>query len=216
MDPFDKARKRLTHCVWHRAAAGRSLLFDLISDTMDLVDVLPKVKQAFDLPQTDLCSFKLCFLPLCSCCNYGTALRRGRQLMQAELHVHLEGTLEPEQMMHLAQRNNVLDQVPYSSVEEVRKAYNFKDLQSFLDLYYAGCAVLLTQQVGSATFRSETANIKLNLYGIQTLGSLASSSSLSSCEVGFTCSQFSICKANFMHKNLHLFCKTKSNQAALQ
>ena len=67
--------------------------------------------------------------------------------MQAELHVHLEGTLEPEQMMHLAERNGVLDQVPYANVEEVRKAYDFKDLQSFLDLYYAGCAVLLTQQV---------------------------------------------------------------------
>lgn len=67
--------------------------------------------------------------------------------MQAELHVHLEGTLEPEQMMHLAERNNVLDTIPYANVEEVRKAYDFKDLQSFLDLYYAGCAVLLTQQV---------------------------------------------------------------------
>ncbi|KAK9796712.1 hypothetical protein WJX73_009792 [Symbiochloris irregularis] len=67
-------------------------------------------------------------------------------LPKAELHVHLEGTLEPEQMMYLAQRNNVLDQIPYDSVEEVRKAYDFKDLQSFLDLYYAGCAVLLEQQ----------------------------------------------------------------------
>ena len=71
--------------------------------------------------------------------------------MQAELHLHIEGTLEPEQMMHFAQRNQLMSAVPFGTVEEARKAYNFSSLQSFLDLYYAGCAVLLSQEV-SHTF----------------------------------------------------------------
>ena len=70
-------------------------------------------------------------------------------ISQAELHLHIEGTLEPELMFELAARNNVLDKIPYESLEEVRAAYNFHSLQSFLDLYYAGCAVLITEQVGS-------------------------------------------------------------------
>lgn len=65
-------------------------------------------------------------------------------LPKAELHLHLEGTLEPELMFRLANRNGV--RLPYASVEDVRAAYEFSDLQSFLDLYYAGCAVLLTEQ----------------------------------------------------------------------
>lgn len=64
-------------------------------------------------------------------------------LPKAELHLHLEGTLEPELMMRLAERNAVT--IPYESVEAARAAYDFSDLQSFLDLYYAGCAVLLTE-----------------------------------------------------------------------
>lgn len=64
-------------------------------------------------------------------------------LPKAELHLHLEGTLEPELMMRLAERNAVTP--PYDSVEAARAAYEFSDLQSFLDLYYAGCAVLLTE-----------------------------------------------------------------------
>ena len=65
------------------------------------------------------------------------------QLPKAELHVHIEGTLEPELMFALAQKNNI--ELPYKSVEEVRNAYNFTSLQSFLDIYYAGANVLITQ-----------------------------------------------------------------------
>jgi len=63
-----------------------------------------------------------------------------RRLPKVELHLHIEGTLEPEMMFSLAAKHGV--SLPYKSVEEVRKAYNFHDLQSFLDLYYAGCDVL--------------------------------------------------------------------------
>lgn len=65
-------------------------------------------------------------------------------LPKAELHLHLEGTLEPELMFRLAQRNGVT--LSFGTAEELRAAYDFSDLQSFLDLYYAGCAVLLTEQ----------------------------------------------------------------------
>lgn len=65
------------------------------------------------------------------------------QLPKAELHVHIEGTLEPELMFALAQKNNI--ELPYKSVEEVRNAYNFTSLQSFLDIYYAGANVLITE-----------------------------------------------------------------------
>ncbi|MEI7613746.1 MAG: adenosine deaminase [Betaproteobacteria bacterium] len=67
-----------------------------------------------------------------------------RGLPKAELHLHIEGSLEPELMFALAQRNGVT--LPYASVEEVRAAYDFTDLQSFLDLYYAGAAVLQSEQ----------------------------------------------------------------------
>jgi len=63
---------------------------------------------------------------------------------KAELHLHIEGSLEPELMMALAARNRVV--TPFASVEEVRAAYRFTDLQSFLDIYYAGAAVLLTEE----------------------------------------------------------------------
>lgn len=65
-----------------------------------------------------------------------------RTLPKAELHLHVEGTLEPETMVRLAERNDV--ELPYASVDEVRAAYDFTDLQSFLDVYYAGMAVLRT------------------------------------------------------------------------
>ncbi|MFZ6645742.1 adenosine deaminase [Undibacterium sp. TJN25] len=65
-------------------------------------------------------------------------------LPKAELHLHIEGSLEPELMFALAQRNGVT--LPYATVEEIRAAYNFTDLQSFLNLYYAGAAVLLTEE----------------------------------------------------------------------
>jgi adenine deaminase len=64
-------------------------------------------------------------------------------LPKAELHLHIEGTLEPEMMFDLAQRNRV--QVPYADVDAVRQAYVFDDLQSFLDVYYEGCRVLVTE-----------------------------------------------------------------------
>ena len=65
-------------------------------------------------------------------------------LPKAELHVHIEGTFEPELMFAIAQRNQI--QIPYQSVEEVKQAYNFHNLQSFLDIYYAGANVLVHEQ----------------------------------------------------------------------
>jgi adenosine deaminase len=73
---------------------------------------------------------------------------RVRQLLasspKAELHVHIEGTLEPELIFALARRNGVA--LPNADVDALRRAYAFTDLQSFLDLYYAGCNVLRTEQ----------------------------------------------------------------------
>jgi adenosine deaminase len=63
-----------------------------------------------------------------------------RRLPKVELHLHIEGTLEPEMMFSLASKHGI--DLPYRSADEVRAAYNFSDLQSFLDLYYAGCNVL--------------------------------------------------------------------------
>lgn len=65
-------------------------------------------------------------------------------LPKAELHLHIEGTLEPELMLELAQRNGI--ELPYASAKEIRDAYNFHNLQSFLDLYHQGCAVLVTEK----------------------------------------------------------------------
>lgn len=65
-------------------------------------------------------------------------------LPKAELHLHVEGSLEPELMFELAQRNNVA--IPFASVEEVRAAYAFSNLQDFLDIYYQGMGVLHTEQ----------------------------------------------------------------------
>lgn len=67
-----------------------------------------------------------------------------RELPKVELHVHVEGTLEPELMFSLASRNAV--NIPYKNVEELRAAYQFNDLQSFLNLYYACTCVLQTEQ----------------------------------------------------------------------
>src|SRR6478672_8871589 len=67
-----------------------------------------------------------------------------RRMPKAELHIHIEGSLEPELIFALAQRNGV--QIPYASVEELRRAYAFTNLQSFLDIYYAGASVLITEQ----------------------------------------------------------------------
>lgn len=63
---------------------------------------------------------------------------------KTELHLHIEGTFEPELMFEIAQRNQ--KKIPYASVDEVKKAYKFNNLQEFLDIYYAGAGVLITEQ----------------------------------------------------------------------
>lgn len=65
-------------------------------------------------------------------------------LPKAELHLHIEGSLEPELMFALARRNRVA--IPFANVEAVRAAYNFSNLQDFLDIYYAGADVLRVEQ----------------------------------------------------------------------
>jgi adenosine deaminase len=65
-------------------------------------------------------------------------------LPKAELHLHIEGTLEPELMFELARRNGV--RVPYADPEAVRRAYRFSNLQSFLDVYYRACSVLIHER----------------------------------------------------------------------
>ncbi|MDQ3737227.1 MAG: adenosine deaminase [Actinomycetota bacterium] len=67
-----------------------------------------------------------------------------REIPKAELHIHIEGSLEPELMFEIAERNGVV--LRYASVEEVRRAYDFSDLQSFLDIYYEATQVLLHEQ----------------------------------------------------------------------
>jgi adenosine deaminase len=66
------------------------------------------------------------------------------RLPKCELHIHIEGSLEPELMFALARRNNI--RLPYASVEAVRQAYSFGNLQDFLDIYYRGMSVLITEQ----------------------------------------------------------------------
>ena len=63
---------------------------------------------------------------------------------KAELHLHIEGTFEPELMFKIAQRNN--KEIKYKSVEELEEAYNFDNLQDFLDIYYEGAGVLIEEQ----------------------------------------------------------------------
>ena len=67
-----------------------------------------------------------------------------RSMPKAELHIHIEGSLEPELIFRLAQRNGVT--LPYAGVEALRAAYAFTDLQTFLDIYYAGASVLLKEE----------------------------------------------------------------------
>lgn len=67
-----------------------------------------------------------------------------KKIPKAELHVHVEGTLEPEMMLSIAQRNHLT--LPFHSVQSLRDAYKFTELQSFLDLYYVGASVLMTKQ----------------------------------------------------------------------
>ena len=63
---------------------------------------------------------------------------------KAELHLHIEGTLEPEQMFALAKRNNI--QIPFKNINEAKEAYNFTNLESFLKTYYEGAKVLIKEQ----------------------------------------------------------------------
>jgi len=65
-------------------------------------------------------------------------------LPKAELHLHIEGSLEPDLMFRLAKKNQIV--LPYSTVEEIKQAYNFNQLQDFLDIYYAGMSVLIEEQ----------------------------------------------------------------------
>ena len=67
-----------------------------------------------------------------------------KKVPKAELHLHIEGTLEPEHMFEFAKRNNV--SIPYNNVEEVKSAYNFKNLDSFLNIYYQGSKVLIHEK----------------------------------------------------------------------
>jgi len=67
-----------------------------------------------------------------------------REVPKTELHLHIEGTLEPELMFDLAKRNNI--KIPYSSVDEVKSAYNFSNLETFLNIYYEGSKVLIKEQ----------------------------------------------------------------------
>ncbi|MGB0452930.1 MAG: adenosine deaminase [Bacteriovoracaceae bacterium] len=67
-----------------------------------------------------------------------------QKLPKAELHLHIEGSLEPELMFELSKRNQI--DIPFQSVEEIREAYNFHNLQSFLDIYYQGANVLIHEQ----------------------------------------------------------------------
>ncbi len=65
-------------------------------------------------------------------------------LPKAELHLHIEGSLEPELMFEIARRNNI--ELKYKNIDEVKKAYNFSNLQDFLDIYYASASVLIHEQ----------------------------------------------------------------------
>lgn len=67
-----------------------------------------------------------------------------KKLPKAELHLHIEGTFEPELMFKIAKRNNI--KLRYGSIEKLKEAYNFRNLQDFLDIYYEGTGVLITEQ----------------------------------------------------------------------
>ncbi|PNH08586.1 Adenine deaminase [Tetrabaena socialis] len=98
------------------------------------------------------------------CTDHPSRLMRwlaARKLVpKAELHIHIEGTLEPAMMLEFAARNGL--PAPYPSVDAARAAYNFTDLQTFLDLYYFGCSVLRTRQdfyeLAMAYFKRAAAN----------------------------------------------------------
>ncbi len=76
--------------------------------------------------------------------NYQRMQNFIENLPKAELHLHIEGSFEPELMFKIAQRNNI--NIKYKSIEEIKKAYQFDCLQDFLDIYYQGAGVLITEQ----------------------------------------------------------------------
>ena len=76
--------------------------------------------------------------------NKGALITFAKALPKAELHIHIEGSLEPGMLMALAKRNAIA--IPFKSVEEIRAAYEFSNLQDFLDIYYQGMAVLRTEE----------------------------------------------------------------------
>ena len=67
-----------------------------------------------------------------------------RKSPKAELHLHIEGTLEPDLLFKLAKKNKI--RIPFSSTEEIKSAYNFKNLESFLKIFYQGSSVLIKEQ----------------------------------------------------------------------
>ncbi len=67
-----------------------------------------------------------------------------RKVPKAELHLHIEGSLQPEMLFNLAKRNKIA--LPYRDIQEIYAAYKFRNLQNFLDIYYAGTNVLQTEQ----------------------------------------------------------------------
>ena len=73
-----------------------------------------------------------------------TILEYIKKSPKAELHMHIEGSLEPEQMFALAKRNNI--QIPFKNISDVKKAYNFSNLESFLKIYYEGAKVLVKEE----------------------------------------------------------------------
>ncbi len=76
--------------------------------------------------------------------NNNSILEFIKKSPKAELHLHIEGTLEPEQMFSLAKRNNI--KIPFKNINEAKKAYNFSNLESFLKIYYEGAKVLLKEK----------------------------------------------------------------------
>ena len=67
-----------------------------------------------------------------------------KKIPKAELHLHIEGSLEPDLMFELAKRNKI--EIPFKSIDEIKTTYNFHNLQSFLDIYYQGTKVLISEQ----------------------------------------------------------------------
>ena len=74
----------------------------------------------------------------------GEIIKLIKKIPKAELHLHIEGTLEPNLMFKLAKRNNI--KIPFKNVKDVKSAYNFKDLQFFLNIYYQGSKVLIEEK----------------------------------------------------------------------